>query len=97
MRTGDGGFTVNARSGGLLCFGAVSLESCFYRHIITYSSTHKLSFYGGEEYFFEEGATKVTLLYKQKLIQFLFRVNTAPAREPTNASGAILTKNHSNP
>lgn len=61
-RTGDGGFTVTARSGGLLCFGAVSLESCFYRHIITYSPTHKLSFYGGEEYFFEEGVAEATPL-----------------------------------
>ena len=57
-RTGDGGFTVTARSGGLLCFGAVSLESCFYRHIITYFPTHKLSFCGGEENFsFKKGAT----------------------------------------
>ena len=51
-RTGDGGFTVTARSGGLLCFGAVSLESCFYRHIITRSALRKLSVYGKERKIF---------------------------------------------
>ena len=50
-RTGDGGFTVTARSGGLLCFGAVSLESCFYRHIITHSALRKLSVYGRDRKF----------------------------------------------
>ena len=51
-RTGDGGFTVTARSGGLLCFGAVSLDSCFYRYIITHSALRKLSVSGKERKIF---------------------------------------------
>ncbi len=64
-RTGDGGFTVTARSGGLLCFGAVSLESCFYRHIITRSALRKLSVYGKERKIF---------LFQEKLSSELMEI-----------------------